>query len=169
MRDRLGRENTLAREDLNDREFKDLRKKIREGLPEIPGVRLLFDEDVDQGGDSTYFAVNFFGQDTGVLTSLAEEAKRRIETIDGMADVSLSLGRPRREIEVRIDREKAARLGLTAEESRTFSASRSEGCGCRVSTPASARSRPGWRCGWRIARTSPISSSCVSVRSRVVR
>ncbi|MCP4658629.1 MAG: efflux RND transporter permease subunit, partial [bacterium] len=107
---------TLTREDLNDREFKDLRKQIREGLPEIPGVRLLFDEDVDQGGDSTYFAVNFFGQSSGVLTSLAEEAKRRIESIDGMADVSLSLGRPRQEIEVRIDREKAARLGLTAEE-----------------------------------------------------
>lgn len=112
----------MAEKDLSDREFKQLRKKIRDGLPTIAGVRLLFDEDADQGGSATYFAVNFFGQDSGVLASLAEEAQRRLETVEGIADVSTSFGKSRREIEVKIDREKAARLGLTAEEiSETFS------------------------------------------------
>ncbi|NJL29582.1 MAG: efflux RND transporter permease subunit, partial [Thermoanaerobaculia bacterium] len=106
----------MARKDLSDREFKELRKKIRASLPAIAGVRLLFDEDADQGGSATYFAVNFFGQDSAVLSGLAQEAQRRLETIDGIADVSTSFGKSRREIEVRVDREKAARLGLTAEE-----------------------------------------------------
>lgn len=112
---------TLANKGLDDEEFKELRQEIREGLPVIPGVELRFDEDEDQGGGSTFFAVNFYGQDSHVLSGFAEEAKRRLETIDGVADVRSTLGRERQEIEVRIDREKAARLGLTAEEvSQTF-------------------------------------------------
>jgi len=106
----------MERTDLDDKEFAELRKKIREDLPEIAGVRLLFDQDSDSGGNATYFAVNFFGQDSGVLQRLAEEARRRLETVEGVADVNTSFGQNRREIEVSIDREKAARLGLTAQE-----------------------------------------------------
>ena len=112
----------LANKDLSDKEFKALRAKVREGLPELAGVKLAFEEDVDQGGGSTFFSVNFYGQDSGVLMRLADEAMRRLETVDGIADVTSSLGRVGKEIEVKIDRAKAARLGLTAEEmSQTFS------------------------------------------------
>jgi len=101
----------LARTDFSDDEIKDLRSKIREDLPVVPGVKLLFDEDEDQGGGSTFFSVNFYGQDAGVLASLADEAIRRIESLPGMADVSSSLGRGRKEIEVTIDGD-ALTLGL---------------------------------------------------------
>ncbi len=112
---------TLTRQDLDDKEYKALRKKIRDSLPEIAGVRLLFNEDTDQGGGSTYFSVNFFGQDSGVLAQFAEEAKRRLETVAGVVDTSISTEQARQEIQVKIDRAKAARLGLTAEDlSRTF-------------------------------------------------
>jgi len=107
---------TFARKDMGDDEFKELRKRIRDGLPEIPGVRLLFHEDTDSGGGSTYFAVHFFGQDTGVLSRLAREAERRLATVEGVADVNSDLNRGRREIHVRIDRDKAARLGVDAKE-----------------------------------------------------
>ena len=107
---------TLSRRDLDDQEIKDLRKKIREGLPVIAGVKVAFDEDTDQGGGSTYFSVNFYGQDSGVLTGLAAEAQRQLETLEGIADVSSTLGQTRKEIEVKIDRAKAARLGLSAQE-----------------------------------------------------
>ncbi len=111
----------LARMDMSDEEVKELRGKIRDGMPVIPGVKFLFEEDEDQGGGSTFFAVNFYGQDAGVLASLAEEAIRRIETIEGVADISSSLGRGRKEVEVKVDRSRAARLGLTAQEvSQTF-------------------------------------------------
>ncbi len=113
---------TLNRKDLDDKEIKELRGKIRDGLPEIPGVKVSFYEDADQGGGNTYFAVNIFGQDSGVLARLAEETQRRIETIDGIQDVSSSLGKSRKEIQVKIDRDKAAGLGLTARDvADTFS------------------------------------------------
>jgi HAE1 family hydrophobic/amphiphilic exporter-1 len=106
----------LARQDLGDDEVKELRQQIREGIPEIPGVRVFFDQDADEGGDATRFAVKFFGQDSGTLRRLATEAQRRLETLDGMQDLSTSFKRGRQEIRVRIDRDKAARLGLTARD-----------------------------------------------------
>jgi HAE1 family hydrophobic/amphiphilic exporter-1 len=106
----------LSRQDLGDDEVKDLRAKVRERLPEIPGVRVFFYEDADTGGDNTYFAVKFFGQDSTVLRGLAEEAVRRLETLEGVKDVSPSYRRGRNEIQVAINREKAARVGLTAQD-----------------------------------------------------
>ncbi len=107
---------TLLREDLSDDEMSELRSTIRDGLPEIPGVRVFFDEEADEGGSSTYFAVKLFGQDTGVLYDLADEAARRLETVTGIEDVSQPRTSGRREIHVRIDRAKAAGLGLTAQD-----------------------------------------------------
>ncbi|MFQ5878446.1 MAG: efflux RND transporter permease subunit, partial [Acidobacteriota bacterium] len=112
---------TLSRRDLQDRDIKELRKRIRESLPEIPGARVFFYEDADEGGSSTYFAVKFFGHDSAVLKGLAEEAERRLATVDGVEDISSSVKKGRNEIHVAIDRDKAARQGLTAEDvSRIF-------------------------------------------------
>ncbi|MCP3963003.1 MAG: efflux RND transporter permease subunit [bacterium] len=119
---RAGTTLTLARKDLGDKEVKKLRQKIRDGLPEIPGVKLAFFEDADSGGGSTYFSVNFFGQDSGVLAKFGDEAKRRLETVEGVQDITTSFGKSRKEIQVQVDRDKAARLGLTAQEvADTFS------------------------------------------------
>ena len=107
---------TLARENLNDEETRELRQRIREELPVLPGVRFLFDDDSDSGGSSTFFAVKFFGQDTGVLEDYATEATRRLETVEGIQDVRTPFKEAQREIQVSIDREKAARLGLTARD-----------------------------------------------------
>jgi len=107
----------LEREDLSDDEVTELRKKIRENLPEIPGVRVVFDdEDSESGGNTTRFAVKFFGQDGGTLRGLASEAERRLKTLDGLQDLSTSFRRGTKEIAVKIDRDKAARLGLTAKD-----------------------------------------------------
>ncbi|MEO8217756.1 MAG: efflux RND transporter permease subunit [Acidobacteriota bacterium] len=107
---------TLSREDLSDSDIKVLRKKVRDALPQIPGARIFFQEDSEEGGNSTYFAVKFFGQDSGVLQGLAQEAERRLETINGVADVSTDLTQGRSEIQVAIDRPKALKLGLTAQD-----------------------------------------------------
>jgi hydrophobic/amphiphilic exporter-1 (mainly G- bacteria), HAE1 family len=107
---------TLSRANLSDRQVKDLRKKIRERMPEIAGVKIFFNEDAEEGGDTTSFAVRFFGQDSGVLASLGEEAARRLETVPGIVDVNTGANRGRQEIQVTIDRPKAAQLGLSAEE-----------------------------------------------------
>ena len=71
--------------------MKELRTSIREGLPELAGVRMIFDEEADEGGSSTYFAVKLFGQDTGVLERISDEAARRLETVGGIQDVRTTL------------------------------------------------------------------------------
>jgi HAE1 family hydrophobic/amphiphilic exporter-1 len=105
---------TLTRDDLSDDEMKELRSAIRDGLPEIPGVRFVFDEDADAGGSSTYFAVKLFGQDTTTLYRLADEAARRLETMEGIEDVSRPRSSGRREVHVGIDRDRIADLDRTA-------------------------------------------------------
>lgn len=107
---------TLVDKNLPDDEYKALRKKIRETLPEIAGVELTFDDDEDTNSGTTAFSVNFYGQDTTILAPLTQEALRRFETIPGLADMRTSLQDGRKEIQVRIDRQKAAQYGLTARE-----------------------------------------------------
>ena len=106
----------LSRQDMTDEEIKDLRQEVRDAMPEVAGVRFFFDDDSEDGGNSTYFAVKFFGQDTGVLERFAAEAARRIETLEGTQDVRTTFRDAQREIQVSIDREKAERLGLTAQD-----------------------------------------------------
>jgi HAE1 family hydrophobic/amphiphilic exporter-1 len=106
----------LERQDMSDDEIKELRQAIRDRLPEVPGVRFVFDDDADEGGNSMRFAVKFFGQDSGTLQTLAEEAERRLETLDGIQDLGSSFKQGRKEIQVNIDREKAAHMGLTARD-----------------------------------------------------
>lgn len=107
---------TLDRPDLSDREVQELRKAIRKDMPAIPGARVFFEDDTETGGSSTYFAVKLFGPDSEVLRGLAEEVQRRLETVKGVEDVTSPIARARREIQVTIDREKALRQGLTAQD-----------------------------------------------------
>ncbi len=107
---------TMTRDDLGDDEVKELRKEIRAGLPQVPGARIFFAEEAQVGGSSTYFAVKFFGHDSGVLAKLADEAARRLGTVDGVQDIVSSLNKGRNEIQVVMDRDKALRAGLTAED-----------------------------------------------------
>src|SRR3989449_725630 len=107
---------TMARDDLGDEQVKELRKEIRAGLPQVPGARIFFAEEAEVGGNSTYFAVKFFGHDSGVLAKLADEAARRLGTVDGVQDITSSLNKGRNEIQVVMDRDKALRAGLTAED-----------------------------------------------------
>ncbi len=106
----------LNRQDLDDDAIKELRQKVRDSLPEVAGVKFYFDDDEEEGGNTTYFAVKFFGQDTDVLESFANEAARRVETLEGVQDLRTSFRDSQREIQVKIDRDKAQRLGLTAQD-----------------------------------------------------
>lgn len=107
---------TLARPGMSDDDVSELRKKIRKDLPEIAGVRVYFDEDSEEGGNTRRFSVRFFGQDSAVLQRLATEAERRLEAIDGIEDITSGSTAARQEIQVRIDRAKALKLGLSAQD-----------------------------------------------------
>jgi HAE1 family hydrophobic/amphiphilic exporter-1 len=113
-RDQTGTTLTFADKGLSDDEFKELRERIREALPEVPGVRLVFDDQGEEGSGTTSFSVNLYGQDSSVLAGLARETERLLGTVDGVHDVTSPLAQSRQEVQVEVDRAKAARLGLTA-------------------------------------------------------
>ncbi|MEM9555212.1 MAG: efflux RND transporter permease subunit [Acidobacteriota bacterium] len=114
--DEAGTSLTLTRRDLGDDELKELRQKVRERLPTIPGLTLRFGREDDEGDGTTAFTLQLYGQDSTALASLAGEAQRRLATLDGVGDLRTSFGDTTKEIEVRVDRAKAARLGITAGE-----------------------------------------------------
>ncbi len=116
MENRAETTMVLTRKNMTDEEIRELQTRIREKLPEIAGVKFMFDDDADTGGSNTFFAVKFFGQDSSVLETYANEASRRIETLAGIQDLRTSFRDSQMEVRVKIDRERATRNGLDAQD-----------------------------------------------------
>ena len=101
-------------EHVSDDEGAELRDRIREALPALPGVRILFgDDDRDTGGSSMFFRVNLYGDDSGELTALAERAAEGLAAVEGVTDIESREESPRREVIVRPRLEEAALYGIT--------------------------------------------------------
>jgi HAE1 family hydrophobic/amphiphilic exporter-1 len=106
----------LSQEDLPDRFLKELRQKIRKAMPVVPGAKVRFEDDSEEGGSTTYFSVKLYGNDLEGLTRWGEEAARRLEAMENVEDVSTSARRGRREVQARLDTERARRLGLSPQD-----------------------------------------------------
>ena len=113
---------TLTRKDMNDREAREFRKTMRAWLPTLPGVQLRFgDEDAESGGSTTTFTVSLFGDDAKVLERLATDAATRLAAIPNVQDVKSSTEEGREEVQVSLDRERAARYNLAPRDlAQTF-------------------------------------------------
>jgi len=104
----------FVRKDISDLESKAIKQKIREGLPKLAGVRLRFeDDDAQTGGSSTSFQVSFSGEDSTRLAQLASDAATRLSRFPGIEDVKSSAENSREEIQVVLNRERAASYGLS--------------------------------------------------------
>lgn len=96
-----------------------VRKLLRKALPELPGVKLTVrGNDDDEGGGST-LSVNVFGDPGPRLDQLAEEVRRRVALVPGTDGVEIGSDKGSREIEVLVDRDRAARYGLSATDVAT--------------------------------------------------
>ena len=93
----------------------ETRAKLREILPELPGVRLSV-EDPQQGfghgGGGHRVGFEITGEDSDVLAELAEQARLRIEAIPGLTDVWVSSEGGNQELYVDLDRDLASRYGV---------------------------------------------------------
>jgi len=91
---------------------RDLMKEIEKGLPEIiigkPSFR--FDEDMSQTGS---FSMRLTGESTEELVSLAHTVVQRLRDVKGFDSVRTTAKAGEHEIQVMVDRERAARLGLS--------------------------------------------------------
>jgi HAE1 family hydrophobic/amphiphilic exporter-1 len=106
----------LSKEDLPDPVLKDLRQRIRKELPVMPGAKAFFREEAEEGGSTTYFAVKLYGNDADALTGWSDKAAQALETVEGVADVSNAEAQGRREVQARLDSDRARRLGLTPQD-----------------------------------------------------
>ena len=91
---------------------RELMKEIEKGLPEIiigkPSFR--FDEDQDQTGA---FAMRLTGESTEQLVTIADDVVRSLGEVKGLDTVRTTARAGEHEVQVIVDRERAARLGLS--------------------------------------------------------
>jgi HAE1 family hydrophobic/amphiphilic exporter-1 len=100
----------------NDTEMAKTRTRLRSLLPELPGIELEVQDSAGhffgrRGGRRIGFQI--VGEDTGVLNKLAEEAKLRIGDIPGLVDPWSSSEAGGLDLHVDLDRELAARYGVS--------------------------------------------------------
>jgi len=88
---------------------------LRKGIPEMPGVKVKI-AGSDDDGDASHMNVNVFGDPGPRLTSLAEDVRRRVSLVPGVQGVERGNDRGSKEIEVFVQRDRAARYGLTADD-----------------------------------------------------
>jgi HAE1 family hydrophobic/amphiphilic exporter-1 len=98
----------------NEENIATVRKQMRDFLPEIAGIKLEVMENnqfwrQDRG---KRVAFQLVGEDSEVLGTLADEAKRRLGDIPGLLDPSAGSDEPQEEIHVEVDREMASRMGV---------------------------------------------------------
>jgi len=104
----------LQEGEVNEPNLAHVRAKLRELMPEIPGVELEVQEQ-EMGwrhGGGKHIGFNLVGEDTAVLLHLAEEAVQRLETIPGLVDVSAGGQDAAQELHVELDRDLASRYGV---------------------------------------------------------
>jgi HAE1 family hydrophobic/amphiphilic exporter-1 len=99
--------------------FAAARTRLREILPELPGVKLQVQE-TGQGWNRhrgrNMVAFQIVGEDTEVLMGLAGRAIERLEAIPGLLDVQTRHAEAQQELHIEPDRDLAARYGVTPDQ-----------------------------------------------------
>jgi HAE1 family hydrophobic/amphiphilic exporter-1 len=114
----VNRAQVFARfKDKEDREksAEQIIEEIRRKLPILEGVDYLF-EDLSGtllGTGSSPVEVNLYGSDLAVLDELSTRAIRELSGVEGLQDLDKSLKKSKPELHVRVDRDKAAKMGLS--------------------------------------------------------
>jgi HAE1 family hydrophobic/amphiphilic exporter-1 len=98
----------------NEMAMAEVRKKLREVAPDIPGVKLEVQESGPFWRRNSGKRIGFrlSGEDTGVLTELALEAKTLLEQVDGLTDFYSTAEDGRFEVQTRLDRDLAREYGV---------------------------------------------------------
>lgn len=96
--------------------------EIREALEEAPGVAVMFTTplgmriDEGLGGTPAELSIRVFGPDLSVLARLAQQIGAVAGRVEGVTDLRVEEATGVPQLQVRINREAAARLGITASE-----------------------------------------------------
>jgi HAE1 family hydrophobic/amphiphilic exporter-1 len=99
-----------------ERSPQDMTAPVREALGMIPGMTVTVGAASGIGGGGAPVQINLSGDSFVVLQELSDELVRRLETIEGLADVSSSLDDAQPVIGIRLNREAASDLGVTVSQ-----------------------------------------------------
>lgn len=90
---------------------------VRKQLPTLDKVKI---ESINMGqvvlGTATPVEIKIFGKEISVLKKIADDIVNRLQDVEGLRDLTHTLSQGRPEYQVYIDRERAARLGLTVSQ-----------------------------------------------------
>ncbi|RMD96944.1 MAG: efflux RND transporter permease subunit, partial [Calditrichaeota bacterium] len=89
---------------------------VRHHLPVIPGVEFKVGRMHGHGGNQMGVSIELKGRNTAVLATYAEEIKSLIKDIPGIKDIDTSLETGDEEVQVRVDRVRAQRYGLSSQQ-----------------------------------------------------
>jgi heavy metal efflux system protein len=104
------------------RSLAELEDAMREAVARVPGVSVLFTTplgmriDEGLGGTPADVSVRIFGPDLAELSRLASSAVRVLATVRGLTDVRAEATAGVPQLQVAVDREAAARVGVTPGE-----------------------------------------------------
>lgn len=91
----------------------ELKERIRKDMPTFVRARPSFQWDSGNGGG---VRLTLLGESSDRLLSLADQIVPILGNIDGLEDVKADTGSQRQELQIRIDREKAYRLGINTSD-----------------------------------------------------
>jgi len=101
-----------------ERSATEFQEDIRRLLPEFKGAKTtIFDMSqifTGGGGTESPIEVKIFGKELPVLKGIAEEVAERIKDVEGLRDVDTTLSEGKPELQIKLNRQQAADLGLTA-------------------------------------------------------
>jgi HAE1 family hydrophobic/amphiphilic exporter-1 len=95
-------------------ELTEIRKKIADGLPVIPGAEIrLGRQDGSQG--ETWIGVNLYGEDSVRLLGLADKARKQLEKNVEFNEIHTALDRGEEEVQITLHRALAKNYGVSPE------------------------------------------------------
>ncbi len=89
---------------------------VRGTLPEFPGVEIKVGRRWGHGGSDLGISVDLKGPDSEMLSVLAEDAMDQLSSIPGVQDLDTNLESGDEEIQIRVDRDKVMKYGISSEE-----------------------------------------------------
>jgi HAE1 family hydrophobic/amphiphilic exporter-1 len=122
-------------EDEGKKETTELYEAVRAELPVIAGVQYRVGRMRGRGGGDMGVSVELKGKNTAILAAYAEEIKNLLRDIPGVKDVDSSLEQGEEEMQISVDRTRAQKYGLSAQQvARTISSALSSRSNSRFKT-----------------------------------
>ncbi|NEZ04560.1 efflux RND transporter permease subunit [Wenzhouxiangella sp. XN201] len=109
-------ETTLILDPEREISNEGIRERVRENLPAIAIGRPSFEPQRGGGGGNESLSLSLYGESSDHLFELSEEVARVLATVEGLVDVRSDASSGAEEVQVRVDRQRAIRHGLSSEQ-----------------------------------------------------